>query len=371
MLLVASTRRLLDPESRPHDDRAAAGAIRCLDPGAAEDQACRGEVRSRNEADEIIEARVGVAKQMHGGIDDLAEVVRGNVRRHTDGDSIRAVDEEVGDARRQDRGLLQAIVEVRDEIDALFVEIVEKLDRELGEARLRVSVCRRRVTVDRAVVSLSVDERVAHRKALREPHHRVVNGCVAVRVVLAEHVADDGRALSVAGRREQALLVRTVEDAAVHGLEPVANVGDSSADDDAHRVVEVRGAHLVLDRDGDFLLRRCGLALVQQHGQHEVGSMHTIHRQDEQHGEVRRAENEVHSQGDSQAPQDNCQRLVFRCTRLSAGSPVRARGRARARLMIGHMQQCVIKPAAQPPVSVPRPSGSGPMCTTRATAVVD
>ena len=39
-----------------------------------------------------------------------------------------------------------------------------------------------------------------------------------------------------------------VEDAAVHGLEPVAHVGQRAADDDGHRVVEVRRLHLVLER---------------------------------------------------------------------------------------------------------------------------
>ena len=43
------------------------------------------------------------------------------------------------------------------------------------------------------------------------------------------------------------------EDAAVHGLEAVAHVGDGAPDDDAHRVIEVGRAHLVLDADRIFL----------------------------------------------------------------------------------------------------------------------
>ena len=77
-----------------------------------------------------------------------------------------------------------------------------------------------------------------------------------MRVVLAEDVADNRRALSVARRREQALLVGAIEDATVHGLEPVAHIGDGAADDDAHRVVQVGRTHLVLNRDGHPLLRR-------------------------------------------------------------------------------------------------------------------
>ena len=98
-------------------------------------------------------------------------------------------------------GSLQAVVEVRREIDALLVDVGEELHRELREPRFGVPVRGRRVAVDGAVVALAVDERVAHRKVLGEADHRVVDRLVAVRVVLAEHVADDGGALAVPGRR--------------------------------------------------------------------------------------------------------------------------------------------------------------------------
>ena len=78
------------------------------------------------------------------------------------------------------------------------------------------------------------------REVLRHADHRVVDAGVAVRVVLAEHVADDASRTSCAtlpGPR--LLLVHREEDAAVHGLQAVAHVGDGAADDDAHRVVEV------------------------------------------------------------------------------------------------------------------------------------
>ena len=70
-----------------------------------------------------------------------------------------------------------------------------------GQARLRVAHRRRAVAVDRAEVALAVDERVAHREVLGEPDEGVVQGDVAVRVVLAHHLADDRGALAVGARR--------------------------------------------------------------------------------------------------------------------------------------------------------------------------
>ena len=68
-----------------------------------------------------------------------------------------------------------------------------------------------------------------------------------MRVVLTHHLADDEGALAVRAVRLQAEVVHRVEDAAVDRLEAVADVGQRAADDHAHRVVEVGGAHLLLE----------------------------------------------------------------------------------------------------------------------------
>jgi hypothetical protein len=53
------------------------------------------------------------------------------------------------------------------------------------------------IAVDVAEIALPVDQRVAQREILREADHRVVDRLVAVRVVLADDVADDARDLLV------------------------------------------------------------------------------------------------------------------------------------------------------------------------------
>ena len=58
---------------------------------------------------------------------------------------------------------------------------------------------------------------------------RVVDRNVAVRVELAHHVADRGRALLVLAVGTQAARVHAVEDAAVHRLQAVARVGQRRA----------------------------------------------------------------------------------------------------------------------------------------------
>ena len=69
--------------------------------------------------------------------------------------------------------------------------------RHLGEAHLGVAHGRRRIAVDRAEIALPVDQRHAHGEFLRHADQRVVDRLVAVRMVLADDVADDAGRLAV------------------------------------------------------------------------------------------------------------------------------------------------------------------------------
>ena len=147
----------------------------------------------------------------------------------------------------------------------LGVEKVANSERSVRsfDSRIRgdaVAHRRCRVVVDRAEVALTVDERVAQRERLRHAHERVVDRGVAVRVVLAHHVADRRRGLLVRPVRLQAGLVHAVEHAAVHRLQPVAHIRQGARDDDRHRVVEEARAHLLLE------LARLDAAATQRSG---------------------------------------------------------------------------------------------------------
>ena len=176
--------------------------------------------------------------------------MRRDVRRHPDGDPGAAVDQQVGELRGQDRRLLLGPVVVVDEVDGVLVDVGEHLGGDRGQARLRVAHGRGAVAVDAAEVPLPVDERVAHREVLGQPDEGVVQRDVAVRVVLAHHLADDRGALAEGARRRQAHLAHRVENPPMDRLEAVANVGQGAGHDHAHRVVEVAHPHLVLDADG-------------------------------------------------------------------------------------------------------------------------
>ncbi len=188
--------------------------------------------------------------EVPGRADHLDEVVRGHVRGHADGDAGGAVDEQVGVGGRHHAGLGERVVVVRDEVDGLLVEARDHEQRRGGHPGLGVARGGRAV-VERAEVAVAVDERQAHRERLGHAHQGVVDRLVAVRVVLAHDLADDPARLHVRAVRAQAQLAHPEQDAALHGLEAVAGVGQGARVDDAVRVLEEGAAHLLLDVDVD------------------------------------------------------------------------------------------------------------------------
>ena len=167
------------------------------------------------------------------------EVVRRDVGRHADGDAGGAVDQQIGDARGQHHRLGARAVVVGAEGDGLLLDLLQHLVGDAREPAFRVAHRRCRIAVERAEVARAVDQRHAQRERLRHAHERLVDGGVAVRMVVAHHVADDLGALAMLGVGREVLLPHRVEDAALHRLEPVAHVGQRARRDDRERVVEI------------------------------------------------------------------------------------------------------------------------------------
>jgi len=58
------------------------------------------EIRSRHILITSFSVASGFFDQQNGGVHDLPQIVRWDVRGHTDGDATRTIDEQIRDARR-------------------------------------------------------------------------------------------------------------------------------------------------------------------------------------------------------------------------------------------------------------------------------
>ena len=245
--LLALAQRL-DVRAPAHEHAAAPRLVGVLDPLAPDDDSAGGEVRALDVLHQAGGVDRRVVDEGDDGVDGLAQVVRRDVRRHADRDARRAVDEQVGEARRQHERLEPRPVEVGPEVDRVGVDVAQQLGGDPRQACLGVAHGRSGVVVDRSEVALAIDEHVALGEGLREPHQGVVDRIVAVRVVGAHHGAHHRRRLAIRPVGLQAGLVHRVEDPAMDRLEAVAHVGQRAPDDHAHGVVEVRRPHLLLER---------------------------------------------------------------------------------------------------------------------------
>ncbi|MCY1230828.1 hypothetical protein D9M72_432590 [compost metagenome] len=238
--LPLAARHLLDGPARAHLQAAAAALVDLGDIGRRRDDLAAARiVRARHQRQQLGQRDIGIADHRHGGRGDFAQVVRRDLGRHAHRDARGAVEQDERQPRRQQPGLLHRAVVVRDEVDRALVDLVEQQPRDRRQPRFGVAHRRRAVAVARAEVALAVDQRVAQREVLRQAHQRVIGGLVAMRVELAQHIADHARGLDRLGVGAQAHLMHREQDAPLHRLLAVGHLGQRAALDHADGVVKV------------------------------------------------------------------------------------------------------------------------------------
>ena len=234
---------LLDPGGGPDPERALAGVVRVADAVQADDLAAGGQIGTGNEPHQLLDLGVGVLDQVPERLHHLDQVVRRAVGGHPDGDAAGPVDQQVRKGGRQHHRLGVLAVVVRLEVDGVLVQPVGHRRRGRGHPALGVAHGRRPV-VQRAEVSVPVDQGQPHAPGLGGADQGVIDRGVAVRVVDAHHLTDHPGALDVRVVGADAHLVHPVEDAALDRLQPVPGVRQRPGVDDRVRVLEKAGLHL-------------------------------------------------------------------------------------------------------------------------------
>ena len=205
-----------------------------------DDLGLSGEIGARHVLAKVSQCRVGVFNQVDTGRSHLAQVVRRYVSGHAHGDAGRAVEQHVGQTRRQHRRLFQCAVEIGQPLDGSLTQLGQQ-DLRIGrQPGLGVTHRSERFgVIRRTPVTLSIDQRIAVGEILRHQHHRLVARAVAVRMELAEHVADGARRFLMLGGRRQPKFGHRIDDAPLHWLEAVADIRQRPVQNHVHGIVEV------------------------------------------------------------------------------------------------------------------------------------
>ena len=216
---------LLDVCPGPHDDTTAALTVRTLDPlTSPDDGACR-EVRPFHDLGQSLVRSIGPRQQPYGRGHDLTQVVRRHLGRHPYRDTVGPVDKQLRNGRGQNDRLLEPVVEVGFEVDGLLLDVTQQIRSDGSQPGFGIAIGCCWIAVDGAKIPLAVDQRIAHREVLGHPHQSLVDGHIAVRMVLAQDVADHGSALLVSTLGRETQLMHGIKDPALRGLEAVAGVG--------------------------------------------------------------------------------------------------------------------------------------------------
>jgi len=235
---------------RPHPKGPAPGGIGLGDQlGRVDDHAAGGKVGARDVFEKRTASGIGRRDEVEGRVAKLGRVMRRYRGRHSHGDALRAVRQQIGEcARQNDRLVLRAVIS-RLEVDCVLVDAVQQEMRNLGQAGLGVAHGGRIVAVHISEVTLPVDQRIALGKILRQPYQRIVYRLVAVRMELADHVAHDPRTFLEGGARIKAQLLHGIQEPPMHRLEPVAGVRQGTIDDGRERIGKIALFERFMQRD--------------------------------------------------------------------------------------------------------------------------
>ena len=176
--------------------------------------------------------------------------MRRNIRRHADSDARRSVCQQMRKlGRKHDRFGQRAIV-ILAEVDGILVQPVKQRLGHHGKTRFGVSAGGRVVAVDIAKVTLPIDQRITDVEILRQSRHRVVDRAIAMRVIVAHHVAADLGGLTEAPGAGQAQFAHRIEDSPMHRLKPVARIRQRAVHDRRERISQITLANRATQRFG-------------------------------------------------------------------------------------------------------------------------
>ena len=237
-----------DVHMGPDDDRRTPGHVGFANVVSAADDPTGRKVRTRNDVAEFCDRHLGIINHAEQGVADFSQVVRWDARGHPHRDALCPIDQQIRKPRRQNDRFGTTIVIGWDEIDRVELDVLEHHRSRTCQTGFGVPHRSSGQTCDRTEVPLLVDQHMPHVPLLRHTDERRIDDRLAVRVVISRGVPGNLRTLDPRRSGGQAQVVHGDQNSTLAGLQPVANVWKSSADDNAHGIRQIAISQLVFDR---------------------------------------------------------------------------------------------------------------------------
>ena len=176
---------------------------------------------------------------MHTGVQQFVQIMRRDIRRHPDSDSTGPIGQQVRKGRGQHDGFLQRAIVIVAIIDRVLGQPFQQRLSRRRHPRFGIARRRRVIAVNVAKVPLPVDQRIAHVEILRQARHRVIDRGIAVRVVVAHHVAGNLRRFAKSPGRRQLQLAHRIQNPPMHRLQPIAGIRQGAVHDGGQRIGQI------------------------------------------------------------------------------------------------------------------------------------
>ena len=198
----------LDVGDCTNTDLAASGTVCFLDSPSSKNGGSSREIRTFYNVKKLLHGSFsllfnGIVNNFYHSINNLTKIVRRNVSSHTNGNTCGSIYQKVGETGRKNLWLSLGFIKVRLEINGIFVDVSKHLHGNLAETCLCISHSSGAVTIHRAKVSVSVNQRIAERPVLCHIYKCSVDRAVTMRVIFTHGITNDTGTLTMG-------LVRTV-----------------------------------------------------------------------------------------------------------------------------------------------------------------
>ena len=246
-------RDVFDMRGRTGDKRATSGLIRLPDTITTDDDTPARPVRPGHIAHQFLKRGVRMPHEILRRLHNLTQIMGRHIRRHTHGDTRSTVDQQIRNGGRQHGRLFELIVIVRREINRILVDI--RIHAKRGRRQPRLGVTRGgRAIIKRTEITVTVNQRQPHGERLSQTHHRLIDRRITVRVKLTHHLTDHAGGFHIRPIRRKIHLPHLVDDAPLHGLQPVTGIRQRTRVNHRIGVFKEGLAHLVLQRRFDDVL---------------------------------------------------------------------------------------------------------------------
>ena len=198
--------------------------------------------------------RFRIVDQHLNRFDNFSQIMRRNVRGHTNRYSGGSVDKQVWNGGRHNNRLVQAVVKISAVIDGVFIDVGQQFFGKPLHPHFGVTHSRGGVAVYGAKISLAFHQRIAQRKILYHTYHTVVHSHIPVRMIFTQNFTDHTCAFFVRFIMCKPQFMHTVQYTTVHRLQTISYIRQCTRYNNRHGVVEIRLLHFVFYKNRYYSL---------------------------------------------------------------------------------------------------------------------